>query len=213
MSVLKVLTQKVGPRQVLHVDMDLNAVPVLPDVCPCCMEPVNKGSFIAVKRKGSNDLEVPACAVCARHTVINNIYGNIAGILVLIFTVLTIAGALMYRGTHIARELSGGTEYSMVGALSALKWPFTSTIRGGITMLAGLFLAIIYACIFGGLMYPVGFFLNKRTCKWFQQAVRMSSVFGSQDCQRFTFENVLYGEHFALLNGASESDVKSPKSI
>lgn len=213
MAVLKVLTEKVGPRQVLHVDMALDAVPSFPDACPCCMEAVNQGSFIAVKRKGRNDLEVPACAVCAKHTVINNIYSSIAGILILVFTVLTIAGILMYRGVHIAKEISGGTEYSMGGALNALKWPFTSTIRGGITFVAGIFLAIIYGFIFGGLMYPVGFFLNKRTCKWFQQAVRMSSVFGSQNCQRFTFENISYGEHFALLNGASESDVKSPKSI
>ena len=68
MSVLKVLTEKVGPKHVLHVDMDWNVQPLFPDACPCCMEPVDPDSFITVEREGHDDVKFPSCAVCTRHT-------------------------------------------------------------------------------------------------------------------------------------------------
>lgn len=186
MPVMSVKATKRGPRDLLEVDFKGEGMPVLPPVCPCCLDPVEPDAFLQVNC-GLEMLRFPACKICARHVPFFDKLSSLVGYLSLALGVVTTFAALVV----------------FLGVVQGLSWPFRSTIKGLSTLLAMGALTVVYCFVIYGLTWPLWFFLAKRKCEDTPViAVRLPKE-TTPHSFRFTFENVRYGRLFAEANGAS----------
>jgi hypothetical protein len=125
------------------------------------------------------------------------------GTVMLVLTVLTVAGVLFYRGMDAVEESGGNFWWQVFGGISNLVFPFISPINALVTFLGGVLVLLVYAFVYWVAMAPISFLLCKPSCKWFNQAARTSRGYSSEAggyFRRFIFENSKYATHFRRAN-------------
>lgn len=162
------------------------ARPVFPSVCPCCLERSAPGAQIRVQGPQSLRFEFPACAVCARHVVIDKKITDTLGAVLFTLALLTVAVGLFVRG-----------------GWPALFEPFRSPIRLAMTAGVGLILMIVWGLLLKAVViWPLekAMRLHKPACKGTSTPVKWG-LFEKSTRAGLAFENVEYGRRFAKENG------------
>ena len=146
----------------------------------------------------------PACATCAKHTRIENKVAGVAGPAIFWLTLLTVVGFFFVRGMNNLGHPEAGLGWRLLAGLSNLRFPFMSLIHAGLTALGGAVVLVIYLFIYKGLSHLFLGHLEKKSCKWFNQAVRAERSHSGLDGQpqrRFIMENPAYAAQFIKANG------------
>lgn len=182
--------EEVGGQKRMWVAWALgSATAVYPACCPCCLAPPAGNAFMRVENKSRTmRFDFPACALCARHYVINARISEVMGAAIFVLTVLTLAVGLV-----------------VLGGWKGLLEPFRSPIRGAFTALVGLFIMIFWAfAIRYVVIWPIEKLmgLNGPSCRWFALPVQWGT-FDKPIRTGLGFENLAYGRRFARENGLS----------
>lgn len=203
MAILRVSHEKVGPSDVVLVDVPLDGAPSFPPVCPCCVEPVDEGAHLTAACEHLPPVAVPACRTCERHNRIEDRIAGVVAPIMLTASVLAVTACIAHRGAVWAASKGASAGWQAFSALAALRFPFSSPINFGITALgAGVTLLVLLA-IYAAIMRPILKLLSKPSCLWFNQAARTTRSYSSQaggHFRRFIFENPAYAERFIQLN-------------
>jgi hypothetical protein len=202
MSVIRVSNDEISRNPVFYVDMQAEDKPVFPQVCPCCLSPVEDGAFInAAVADNAGPVRVPACAACARHSAIIGKIAELAGTVILILSGLTIVAGLLIAGSHFV-SVPGGKWYEWAGIYKIISWPFRDLMHVFVTLISFVCAAVVYFLLFRVLMVPLERHYCKRSCKWFNCHLSVSERREHlRKFLRYTFENPEYGSLFAAANG------------
>ncbi|HBC75375.1 MAG TPA: hypothetical protein DC017_11115 [Candidatus Wallbacteria bacterium] len=203
MAIIRKSNDEISRKPVVCVDMQAGDKPVFPPVCPCCMSSADEGAFInaAVINGNAGPVRVPACAACAKHSVIIGKIAGLAGTAILILAMLTIFAGLFIAGSRFITA-SGDKLYEWAGIYRIISWPFRDLMHAFVTLISFVSAAVIYFLLFRVLMIPIERHYCKRSCKWFNCHVSVSERREHlQKYVRYTFENPEYGSLFAASNG------------
>lgn len=203
MTLVRKRTEKVGSKVVLHVTLEPEPPPVFPEACPCCMARPDPGAYLEVRHRGYVPLRFPSCQVCARHTRVMDTISTWVGYGVFWLTVLTVIGILMFRGADNVASAGATGGWTWLGALANLQFPFMGPINAAVTAAGAFGILLCYLAVLGGPTYLLGWHLSKRSCKWFNAAVRTEKADNPANWH-LVFENLVYADRFVEANTPRE---------